>query len=252
MSVAERVPAARMTLPVCALALGVLTWWAVVTVFAIPAFLLPSPVAVAAHLADSPELFVANAVITFERIVVGGAVGIASGFCLGVLVARVSWFRRALVPYLVTLRVLPTIAVAPLLLIYYGTGFTTGVVFVALITFFPMVVSTIAGLSTAPSEYRALLESVDAGAWNAFFHVRLPSALPDVFAGLKQSVTLAVIGAVVAEWVVATSGLGTVILLASEQVQPALMLAAVAVLFVEGLALYGAVAAVQRRVVWNE
>src|SRR5699024_8729203 len=132
--------------------------------------------------------------------------------------------RRALMPYLVTLRVLPTIAVAPLLLIYYGTGFTTGVIFVALITFFPMVVSTVAGFSTVPSEYRSLLESVDAGAQNAFFHVRLPSALPDVFAGLKQSVTLAVIGAVVAEWVVATSGLGTVILLASEQVQPALML----------------------------
>ena len=239
-----------MTLPVCALAVGILAWWAAVEAFAIPPFLLPSPVRVAGLLAASPDLFVTNALVTFERVIVGGGVGIAAGFCLGVVVSRAPWLRRALVPYLVTLRVLPTIAVAPLLLIYYGTGFTTGVVFVALITFFPIVVNATAGLGSVPTQYLDLLDSVAASSWDAFFHVRLPNALPDLFAGLKQSVTLAVVGAVVAEWVVATDGLGTVILLASEGVQPALMIAAVAVLFVEGLALYGVITLIQRRVVW--
>ncbi|HET7323593.1 MAG TPA: ABC transporter permease subunit, partial [Halococcus sp.] len=196
MSVAERVPAAGVVLPSCALAVAVLAWWAVVVTFSIPDFLLPSPVAVAAQLTESPKLFAVNAWITFERIAIGGTVGIVSGFCLAVLVSHVSWLRRALVPYLVTVRVLPTIAVAPLLLIYYGTGFTTGVIFVALITFFPMVVSTTAGLARVPARYLDLLDSVNAGSRKAFLHVRLPHALPDVFAGLKQSVTLAVIGAV--------------------------------------------------------
>lgn len=252
MSVAERVPAADVVLPFCALAVGVLAWWAAVAWLAVPAFLLPSPVAVITQLADSPVLFAANAWVTFERIAIGGGVGIASGFGLAVLVSHASWLRRALVPYLVTLRVLPTIAVAPLLLIYFGTGFTTGVVFVALITFFPMVVSTTAGLADVPERYLDLLDSVDASPREAFLRVRLPHALPDVFAGLKQSVTLAVVGAVVAEWVVATEGLGTLILLASEQVQTAVMIAAVAVLFVEGMALYSVVAFLQRRVLWSD
>lgn len=252
MSVADRVPAARVTLPVSALVMGVLAWWAAVEAFSIPAFLLPSPVAVAGRLAASPGLFAANALVTFERVIIGGGVGIVAGFCLAVFVSQASWLRRAVVPYLVTLRVLPTISVAPLLLIYYGTGFTTGVIFVALITFFPMVVNTTAGLTSVPAHHLDLLESVGASWWKVLVHLRLPHAVPDVFAGLKQSATLAVVGAVVAEWVVATNGLGTVILLASEQVQPAVMLAAVAVLFVEGLALYGVVAFCQRRVVWSE
>lgn len=243
---AERVP--RITdvvLPVSALGVGVLVWWAMTVVLDVPAFLLPSPTAVASRLSGAPELFVRNAWFTLKKILYGGAAGAAVGFVLAVVIASVPWFRRAVYPYLVTVRVLPKIAVAPLLLIYLGTGTTTAVVFVALITFFPLVLSTAAGLDRMPAEQRDLLRSVDANAISAFVRVRLPYALPDVFAGLKQSVTLATIGAVIAEWVVADSGLGFLILLASENVQTDLMLAAVFVLVLEGLALYGVVAAIQ-------
>jgi NitT/TauT family transport system permease protein len=151
-----------------------------------------------------------------------------------------------LLPYLVAARVLPKVAVAPLLLLYIGLGFDTAVLFVALVAFFPMVVSTLAGVQRTPETQLDLMRSVDAGRLRTFLAVELPFALPDVFAGVKQSMTLAVVGATIAEWVVATEGLGYLILVASENVQPDVMLASLVVLVTIGLTLYGAVVALQR------
>lgn len=251
MTLYDRMPAAGVTLPVGALAAGIAAWWAATTLFAIPAFLLPSPVAVAARLVDSPALYARNAWATLQKVLAGGAVGVAAGFLAGVLVSHVPLLRRTLLPYLVALRVLPKVAVAPVLLLYVGVGFGTAVLFVALVAFFPMTVSTAAGFDRVPSRQRDLLRSVNAGRARSFLAVELPYALPDVFAGLKQSTALAVIGAVVAEWIVATNGLGALILTASETVQIAVMLAALGVLVAVGLCLYGAVVAVQRRVLWT-
>lgn len=237
--------------PAGALVAFVAVWWAVTTLYSIPPFLLPSPAAVAGRVVGNPGLFLDNAVATLEKIAVGGAVGIGSGFVLALFVAYVPPFRRAVYPYLVTVRVLPKIAIAPLLLIYLGTGTTTAVVFVALVSFFPMVLSTAAGLDAVPAEQRDLLRSVNAPRLRRIVHVDLPYALPDVFAGVKQSATLSVIGAVIAEWVVADSGLGYLVLLGSENVQADLMLAALSVLLLLGLGLYGLVILVQRRASWD-
>ncbi|ELZ15295.1 binding-protein-dependent transporters inner membrane component [Haloterrigena salina JCM 13891] len=234
--------------PTAALAVAALCWWAVAVVGDVPAFVLPAPGAVVARLVGNPTLYVHNAWYTLEKVLYGGSVGIAAGFLLAVLVAYLPWFRTAVYPYLVAVRVLPKLAVAPLLLIYLGTGTETAVVFVALITFFPLVLSTAAGLERAPSAHRDLLRSVDAGPLERIVYVDLPYALPDVFAGLKQSVTLAVVGAVVAEWVIADRGLGFLILMGSENVRPDVMLAALAVLLALGLSLYGTVVLVQRGV----
>ncbi|WP_254547160.1 ABC transporter permease [Halomarina pelagica] len=252
MNAAERVPAAGLVLPTVALGVGVLLWWLAATAFALPSYLLPSPVSVTARLAADPRLYAVNAWITLQRILVGGGIGILSGATLAVLIAHIPLLRRTLVPYLVAARVLPKIAIAPVLLIYLGTGPTTGVVFVALIAFFPMVVSTVAGLDSVPTGYLDLLASIDAGPLATFVHLRLPHALPDAFAGVKQSATLAVVGAVIAEWVVSTDGLGALILIALENLQTDTMLAALLVLLLEGLVLYGAIVAVERRVVWAQ
>lgn len=232
--------------PLCALVGIVVLWWALTLIFDVPPFLLPPPDAVAGQLLANPELYARNALFTLEKVVYGGSVGVVCGFCLALGIAYLPWFRRAVYPYLVTARVLPKIAVAPLFLIYLGTGMGTAVVFVALIAFFPIVLSTAAGLQKAPSEYHDLLDSVDAGSVRKITHIDLPYALPDIFAGLKQSVTLAVVGAVVAEWIVADNGLGFVILLGSENVRADIMLAALLVLVIEGLLLYGVVVLAQR------
>lgn len=232
--------------PLSALVAAVGVWWLLAHVLAIPPFLLPSPEAVGAQFLANPLLYARNALFTFEKIVYGGSIGVACGFVLALGIAYLPWFRRAVYPYLVTARVLPKVAIAPVLLIYLGTGMGTAVLFVALIAFFPMVLSTAAGLSNAPSEYHDLLDSVDAGPIRTIIYVDLPYALPDIFAGLKQSVTLAVVGAVIAEWIVADNGLGFVILLASENIRTDLILAALVVLVAEGLVLYTAIGLVQR------
>jgi NitT/TauT family transport system permease protein len=246
MSVADRVPAAGPTLPVAALGLGLAVWWAVTTLTAVPSFLLPSPGAVAGRLVTTPGLYAASAAATLAKVLAGGAVGVAGGASLAVALTRSRWLRRGLFPYVVAARVLPKVAVAPLLLLYVGLGYGTAVVFVALVTFFPMVVNTMAGLGQVPDRQRDLLCSVEADRVRAFLAVELPYALPDAFAGLKQSVTLAVVGAVVAEWVVATDGLGALVLVGSETVQVDVMLASLAVLVAIGLGLYGAVVVCQR------
>lgn len=243
---ARRSLAAGPVASAAALAAGIGCWFAATELLAIPPYLLPSPVSVAARLAETPELYVESAWYSLRKVLVGGTVGIGAGFALAVTMTHLPLVRRALYPYLVAVRVLPKIAVAPLLLIYVGTGFVTATAFVALVTFFPMVVSASAGLDAVPGRYVDLLESIDAGPARQFVSARLPYALPDVFAGLKQSTTLAVIGAVVAEWTVAADGLGALVLTASETVQTDVMLAALATLFVEGLALYGGVVGCQR------
>jgi NitT/TauT family transport system permease protein len=249
MSVADRVPAPDVTLPLGALVVAVALWWLVVAALDLPPFLLPSPPAVAARLAGNPSLYLSSALVTLRKILAGGVAGIAAGFCIALLVAAVPLLRRALLPYLVAARVLPKIAVAPVFLIYFGVGFDTAVLFVALVVFFPMVVGTAAGLSRAPDAHLDLLHSVDSGPLRLFLFVRLPHALPDVFASLKQSVTLAVVGAVVAEWILSNDGLGSLVLVASENIPDAGRHAALAALVSMGLLLYGGVALCQRLVV---
>ncbi len=248
MSTARALRSGDLLYPAAAFAVGIALWWLLSIALAIPSFLLPSPDEVAAQLAGNPRMYAVNALATVEKVVFGGAVGILFGFGFGLLVGTVPFARRALYPYLVTVRVLPKIAIAPLLLIYLGTGFTTAVVFVALVTFFPLVVSTAAGLARTPEGHLDLLRSVNAGPVDTLLMVRLPYALPDVFAGLKQSVTLAVVGAVVAEWVVARRGLGYLILLGMENLRTDIMIAALSVLVVVGLTFYGCVVLCQRAV----
>ncbi|SEO90688.1 NitT/TauT family transport system permease protein [Halogranum amylolyticum] len=248
MSVADRVSGADIGLPAAALVVGLLGWWTVTAAGVVPSFVLPSPVTVAERLLTRPGLYVSNALSTLAKTLVGGTIGIVGGATLAVAISWHRLLRRALHPYLVAARVLPKVAVAPLLLLYVGLGFETALLFVALVTFFPMVVNTVAGLQRAPEVQRDLLRSVDAGRVRSFLAVELPYALPDVFAGLKQSVTLAVVGATISEWIVATKGLGYLILVGSENVQPDVMLAALTVLVAIGLGLYGTVVVAQRAV----
>lgn len=250
MSVRERVPFPRVSLPAAAGIAGVFAWWLLTTPLGVPAFLLPSPAAVVERLASNPSLYLRHAGYTLSKVLFGGAVGAGSGFLLGLAVAYSPLLRRSVYPYIVTVRVLPTLAIAPLLLLYLGTGYRTAVVFVGLISFFPMVVNTAAGLQRVGERELDLLRSVDAASFRASLAVRLPYALPDLLAGAKQTVTLSVVGAIVAEWVVGSRGLGYLVLLGTENVQLDLVLAALVVLIAAGLCLFGAVGLVGRRIAW--
>lgn len=238
--------------PLMALASAVVVWAAFVSLLDVPAYLLPHPADVARRLAGSPSLYVDAARSTTEMVVVGGAAGTLLGFLVGVVVGEIPTLWRAISPYLVVARVLPVVSLAPLLVIYFGIGFSTGVAFVALMALFPMAISTAAGFRQTPEAALDIAESVDASRLRVLLAIRLPYAAPDVIAGIRQSVTLAVVGAVLAEWFVADSGLGYLILVASENVRPDVMLASLSLVFVVGFVLYAAVgllgARVRRRV----
>lgn len=251
MSIADDPVERSILLPTATLAGGIAVWWLATGLLAIPPFVLPSPVAVGTRLLGNPTLYLHHTVVTLKKIVLGGGLGVVGGFLLATAIAHVPPVRRALYPYLVAVRVLPKIAIAPLLLIYVGVGFGTALLFVALVAFFPMVVSTTAGYDRVPDRQLALVRSVDASRVRTLLEVRLPYALPDVFAGLKQSMTLSVVGAVVAEWIVSDDGLGYIILVGSENVRPDVMLAALAVLVLLGLLVYGSIVLIQQRLVWT-
>ncbi|GAB7093177.1 ABC transporter permease [Halolamina litorea] len=246
MTVGDRVP--EWSYPVVALAGAVVLWGLFVSLLDIPPYLLPHPISVVQRLVGNPSLYVDAAVATTIKVFAGGAVGTALGLLIGAAVGEVPALWRAISPYLVVARVLPVVSLAPLFLIYFGVGFGTGVAFVALMALFPMAISTAAGFRRTPESALDLARSVDASRLRTLFAVRLPYAAPDVVAGLRQSVTLAVVGAVLAEWFVADSGLGYLILVASENVRPDVMLASLSLVFVVGFSLYGAVGVLGTRV----
>jgi len=241
----------RVLVPLTALVAGIAVWWLLVRIAAVPRVLLPSPAAIAGQLATHPELYLSHAAYTLRSVLVGAGAGIAGGVVLGIALGLSRALRRMLLPYLVAARVTPKIAVAPLLLVYLGTGDLTGLAFVALIAFFPATISTLAGVDRTPRLHLDLLRSVDAGRLATLRHVRLRHAIPDIAAGIKQSTALGFVGAIVAEWILGTPGLGSLLVVGAETVQPSVLLAALAVLFVLGLSLYGAVAALLTRIAWQ-
>lgn len=236
------------TYPVVALLSAVALWAAFVRLLDVPAYLLPRPTDVGRRLLGNPGLYVDSAGATLRKVLVGGAAGTAIGFLVGVAVGELPPLWRAISPYLVAARVLPVVSLAPLLIVYLGIGFWTGVAFVTLMSLFPMAISTAAGFRQAPSEALDLADSVDASRLRVLLSIRLPYAAPDLVAGLRQSVTLAVVGAVLAEWLVSDSGLGYLILVASENVRPDVLLASLSLVFVVGFTLYGAVGLLGARV----
>jgi len=236
------------TYPVMALASAVVVWGAFVTLLDVPSYLLPHPVDVGQRLVDNPGLYVDATRATLLKVFVGGTLGTTVGFLVGVAVGQIPPLWRAISPYLVAARVLPVVSLAPLLIVYLGIGFWTGVAFVTLMALFPMAVSTAAGFRQTPAAALDLAESVDASRPHVLLSIRLPHAAPDVVAGLRQSVTLTVVGAVIAEWLVSDSGLGYLILVASENVRPDVLLASLSLVFVIGFVLYGATGLLGARV----
>jgi NitT/TauT family transport system permease protein len=165
-------------------------------------------------------------------------IGIVSGTAL-VLSRRV---RQALYPHILTFQLIPKVALAPLFIVWFGVGPTSRLALAVFIAFFPVVISTATGLITADRNVVRMAVSQTATPWQIFYYVRIPYALPHIFAGLKVAVTLAMIGVIVGEFVTAQSGLGYIIMMASSAADTALVFAAIALLCAFGLLLYGAVA----------
>ncbi|MCO8244234.1 MULTISPECIES: ABC transporter permease subunit [unclassified Haladaptatus] len=211
---------------------------------------LPPPLAVLRTLIESPGLFLHAGYATGTKLLTGWCLGAGVGLALGVCIRIVPGLGSVLYPYLVGFRVMPHVAVAPLLLVWFGVSFEAAVIMIAASTFFPITIGTAAGLAATPDEQLALLRSVDAPLHRELLFVRLRNAVPSLFAGIKLSVVTAVVGTVIAEWFVAERGFGVLVLQGMSDFAPALTFAAAVCLFALGGGLFAIVAALQWYVSW--
>jgi NitT/TauT family transport system permease protein len=235
--------------------LGLLAWDLVARFGNLPAFILPSPAEVWARFlkaAADGSLFV-HAAVTLLEIVLGLGVGVLLATVLGYLVARSRVLERALSPYLVASQAVPLVAIAPLLVIWFGPGMFSKVLICSLIVFFPVLVNTIVGVRAVPPALHDLMRSYHAARRDILFKLEVPSALPIFLGGLRIGATLSVIGAVVGELVGADSGLGFLINVGRGQYDTALVFVALFTLMALALGLYGLVILVERRfLAWQE
>jgi ABC-type nitrate/sulfonate/bicarbonate transport system permease component len=227
-------------------------WQAYAELADISPLLLPSPWEVAGSVVDNAALFGRNAVVTLTEILLGFTLGAAAGIGLAVLLTYSLLAERAVYPWLVASQMVPIVAVAPILVVWFGFTIVPKVVVVALVCFFPVVVNTIDGLKSVDPVMIRLVRTLGMSRLRTMRSVRLPSALPYVFSGLKVAMALSVIGAVFGEWVGSSEGLGYLMLALNNQLATVDLFAAVLVLSLMGIALFFLVGMVERLVIpWH-
>ena len=182
--------------------------------------------------------------------VLGFGIAAAASVVLAVILSNSAFIRDVLYPYLVVFQILPKVALAPIFIAWLGFGASSKVVLAAAIAFFPMLINTMVGLESASEGSILLMRSLVANRWQMFYRLTLPAALPNIFAGLKTSLTLALIGAIVAEFEGAEQGLAVLLKSYSFQFQMGLVYAVLIILSVLGIVLYGLIELIERRVVF--
>jgi NitT/TauT family transport system permease protein len=224
--------------PVALAAAVLLLWEGMTRLFDIPRFLLPPPSVVLASLIDHAPLLLANSWITTLEILLGFALSVIVGIPLALAIFLWPPFARSVFPLLVSSQAMPKVAIAPLLLVWFGFGLLPKVLIAFLVAFFPVVINTSVGLASIEREKIYLARSMGLSGTATFFKIRLPNALPAVFGGLKISITLAVVGAVVGEFVGGDAGLGYLLMVANGSIDTALLFADLVVLTVLGVTLF--------------
>jgi NitT/TauT family transport system permease protein len=224
-------------------------WQAVVWLSDYPPFILPSPVDVATTLGRvvADGTLGRHAQVTLSEIFSGLGLGLLAATVLGYALARSPLLERLLAPYIVASQSVPVVAIAPLLVIWFGSGRLSKVLICALIVFFPVLVNTIVGIRSVEEDLRDLMRSLGATRWQTFRMLEVPAALPVLFGGLKIGVTLSVIGAVVGEFVGADQGLGFLINQARGLFNTPLVFVAILALVAITLVLYGTVMLLEMR-----
>jgi NitT/TauT family transport system permease protein len=238
----------RIFVPLLFGAVIIFLWEVLVRAFSVPFVILPPPSAIWAKLISSGPILWADFRQTFLKAVVAGyAIGCSSGFIVAVLVDRVPFLRRGLLPVGNLVSALPIIGVAPIMVMWFGFDWQSKAAVVVAMTFFPMLVNTLAGLNAAEAMERDLLRTYAANYWQTLLKLRLPAALPFIFNALKINSTLAVIGAIVAEFFgTPIVGMGFRISTEVGRMNTDMVWAEIAVAALAGSAFYGAVALIER------
>jgi NitT/TauT family transport system permease protein len=235
----------RFMLPALGLALLILVWHVCVVAFNVPPIILPRPGLVLDSTIANWRLIVSEGWITLLESLYGFVLAFLLGVPLAVAIAGSRTLNLMFYPLLIATQSLPKVALAPLILVWLGIGMESKLAIAWLVAFFPIVVDTATGLRNTPAEFLDLATAVRANAWQTFWKIRFPAALPFVISGCKVAITLAVIGAVIGEFIGSNEGLGNLLLVANSQINIPLAFACLIGLAVIGIGLYAAVAAVE-------
>lgn len=238
----------QVLLPSAVVAVLLVLWEALVRHYDVAPSLLPAPTAIWHRLVEVWPTLLQHARPTALETGLSFVIATLVGVGLAILLTYSRLLAAALYPGVVFFQLIPKIALAPLFVVWFGIGVETRLSFALFISFFPIVVAAMAGLRSTPPDMLRLCSGLTATSWQIFVQVRLPYAVPHIFAGMKIAVTFAMIGVIVAEFISAQEGLGYLIVFASSQADTALILAAILVLCVVGLAYYALVVGAERLV----
>ena len=254
----KKTPPPTQPLPwttLASLAAALLAWELASRFAGLPAFILPSPgqVAVRFWRALTDGSLALHAGVTLAEVLLGLLAGTTAAVALGYAVAKSRMFERLVSPYLVASQAIPIVAIAPLMVIWFGPGMFSKVLICALIVFFPVLVNTVVGVRAVPRALHDLMRSLRASRGQILRKLEIPASLPILLGGLRIGATLSVIGAVVGELVGADKGLGFLVNAARGQYDTALVFVAVFTLILLALALYGVVAWLEKKLLtWQE
>jgi NitT/TauT family transport system permease protein len=233
---------------------GILLAWQLATsVFGVPKYLIPPPASVWEVLVTHHQLLAANTLVTFRELVGGFILAVGLAVPLALLISYSRIFESFVNPLVVISQALPKIAIAPLLLVWFGFGEFPKILMAALIAFFPMLISATTGFKGIEPDVISLAKSTGASELRIFWKIRLPSALPAIFGGLKLAITFAVIGAIIGEFLSGDQGLGYLIQSASGAQRTDVLFAALIIISVVSVALFYAVEFAERRLIfWHQ
>jgi len=239
------VGARSVVLPLLLAGAVLLLWELGVRLGGVPEVILPAPTRILAIVLDKRDILLRHAWPTILESAGGFVLSSLLGIGLAILLSYSRLAREALYPNLVFFQLIPKIALAPLFIIWLGIGSESRLAFAVFISFFPIVISTLAGFSSVDPNMVRLCRSLTATEWQVFSSVKFPSALPYIFSGMKVAMTLAIIGVIIGEFIRAQQGLGYLIIFATARADTVVAMASIAVLCAGGLLLYGVVAAAE-------
>ncbi|MFK0377794.1 ABC transporter permease [Pandoraea sp. NPDC090278] len=231
--------------PTFGIVLLLVVWQLYVVMFHVSIAVLPTPVQIAQSFVDDRAALLSQGWVTLQECVYGFALAFIVGVPIAFAIANSPILNRMFYPLLIAMQSVPKVALAPIVLVWLGTGIESKLALVWLVAFFPIVVDTATGLRTTPVNLIELATSLRATRMQIFLKIQMPAALPHVISGAKIAVTLAVIGAVIGEFVGSTEGLGNLLLVANSQLNTPLAFAALISLALLGLLLYLAIAAIE-------
>ncbi len=194
--------------PAFAIAFILIVWQLLSSTEVVPKYMLPSPIDVVLAFVNDFSLLMEHAETTLIEAFLGLTIGTVLGFVIAVLMERFHLFQKSIYPIIVITQTIPTVAIAPLLVLWLGYGILPKITLIVIITFFPITVSLLEGFQSADPDALNLLKAMGATRFQSFVHIKLPSSLNQFFSGLKISVSYSVVGAVVSEWLGGFTGLG--------------------------------------------